>query len=122
MTEVACGNNSSGLEWTAGTQRVNCLRDTTYLEIKSLIDVIHLEDGCEVTSASLVLPGHSRLVKEDNYLTKTHTVAFKLKYTTLQDFHLIRQIMSRQLTPHELEKIGQSIPEPQTSSITELQG
>ena len=60
---------------------INCLRDTTYLEIKSPIDVIHLEDGCEATSASLVLPGHSHLVKEDNYLTKTHTVAFKLKYT-----------------------------------------
>ena len=30
--------------------------------------------------------------------------------------------MPRQLTPHELEKIGKSIPEPQTSSITELQG
>ena len=73
-------------------------------------------------SASLVLPGHSHLVKEDNYLTKTHTVAFKLKYTTLQDFNLIRQIMPRQLTPHELEKIGKSIPELQTSSITELQG
>ena len=30
--------------------------------------------------------------------------------------------MPRQLTPHELEKIGESIPEPQRSSITELQG
>ena len=30
--------------------------------------------------------------------------------------------MPRQLTPQELEKIGESIPEPQTSSITELRG
>ena len=75
-----------------------------------------------MTSASLVLPGHSHLVKEDNYLKRTHSVAFTLKYTTLQDFSLIKQIMPRQLTPKELENIGKSIPEPQTGSIIKLQG
>ena len=86
------------------------------------MDIIHLEDGCEATSATLVLPEHSRLIKEDNYLAQTHSVKFKLQYTEIQDFWLLKQIFPCQLSPKELEKIGNSIPEPQSSSITKLQG
>ena len=101
---------------------INCLQCTSYKKVKHLIDIIHLEDGCEATSATLVLPGHSRLIKEDNYLTRTHSVQFKLQYTKIQDFWLLKQIFPCQLIPKELEKIGNSIPEPQSSSITKLQG
>ena len=91
-------------------------------KVQHPIDIIHLEDGCEATSATLVLPGHSHLIKEDNYLARTHSVKFKLQYTEIQDFWLLKQIFSHQLSPEELEKISNSIPEPQSSSITKLQG
>ena len=58
----------------------------SYEKVQHPIDKIHLEDGCEATSATLVLPGHSRLIKEDNYLARTHSVKFKLQYTEIQDF------------------------------------
>ena len=51
-----------------------------------------------------------------------HSVTFKLQYTEIQDFRLLKQIFPRQLSPKELEKIGNSIPEPQSSSIMKLQG
>ena len=111
--------------WVVITQKpivlhINCLQCTSYKKVKHPIDIIHLEDGCEATSATLVLPGHSRLIKEDNYLTRTHPVQFKLQYTKIQDFQLLKQIFPHQLTPKELEKIGNSIPEPQSSSITNI--
>ena len=113
--------------WVVITQKpivlhINCLQHTSYQKVQHPIDVIHLEDGCEATSATLVLPGHSRLIKEDNYLARTHSVKFILQYTEIQDFRLLKQIFPHQLSPEELEKIGNSIPEPQSSSITKLQG
>ena len=101
---------------------INCLQCTSFKKGQHPIDIIHLEDGCEATSATLVLPGHSHLIKEDNYLVRTHSVQFKLQYTKIQDFRLLKQIFPHQLTPEELEKIGNSIPEPQSSSIAKLQG
>ena len=113
--------------WVVITQKlivlhINCLQRTSYKKVQHPIDIIHLEDGCKTTSTTLVLPGHSRLIKEDNYLARTHSVTFKLQYTEIQDFRLLKQIFPRQLSPEELEKIGNSIPEPQSSSITKLQG
>ena len=101
---------------------INCLQHTSYKKMKHPIDIVHLDDGCEATSVTPVLPGHSRLIKEDNYLARIHSVQFKLQYTAIQDFRLLKQIFPHQLTPKELEKIGNSIPEPQSSSITKLQG
>ena len=83
------GDQALSLEpnfWVIITQKpiilhVNCLQQTTYQKVQYPIDIIHLDDGCEATSVTLVLPGHSRLIKEDNYLARTHSVQFKLQYT-----------------------------------------
>ena len=101
---------------------VNCLRDTTYLQPQYPIDILHLEDGCEATAATLVLPGHSRLVKENQFLREGHSVHLTLKYSELHDFQLIKQIIPRKLSPKQLKAIGEGIPEPQTVPITKLQG
>ena len=103
--------------WVVITQKlivlhINCLQHTSYKKVQHPIDIIHLEDGCEATFTTLVLPGHSPLIKEDNYLARTHSVTFKLQYTEIQDFQLLKQIFPCQLSSKELEQIGNSIPEP----------
>ena len=113
--------------WVVVTQaprilHIICLQTTTYLQVKYPIDIVHLQDGCEATSSTLVLPGHSRLVKEDNSILNSHSVQFTLQYTKVQDFDLIKQIIPQKLSPEQLKAIGDSIPEPQTSSIMTLQG
>ena len=113
--------------WVVITQKpivlhINCLQHTSYKKVKHPIDIVHLNDGCETTSVTLVLPAHSHLIKEDNYLARTHSVQFKLQNTEIQDIQLLKQIFPYQLTSKELEKIGNSILEPQSSSITKLQG
>ena len=113
--------------WVVVTQaprvlHIICLQTTTYLQVKYPIDIVHLQDGCEATSSTLVLPGHSRLVKEDNSILNSHSVQFTLQYTKVQDFDLIKQIIPEKLSPQQLKAIGDSIPEPQTSSIMTLQG
>ena len=57
--------------WVVITQKlivlhINCLQCTSYQKVQHPINIIHLEDGCEATTATLVLPGHSRLIKENN--------------------------------------------------------
>ena len=124
------GDNALSLEpnyWVVITQspivlQINCLLTTTYLKVKYPIDIVHLKDGCEAASATLVLPGHSRLIKEDNFLMESHSVKFTLRYMEMQDFTLVRQIIPTQLSPEQLKAIGNSIPEPQVSSIAKLQG
>ena len=113
--------------WVVITQKprilhINCLQMTTYLQVKYPTDIIHLQDGCEAVSATLVLPGHSRLVKENDFLVKSHSVKFKLQYTEIQDFNLVKQIIPTRLSPEQLKAIGNNIQEPQVSSITKLQG
>ena len=52
--------------WVVITQKlivlhINCLQRTSYKKVQHPIDIIQLEDGCEATSTTLVLPGHSCL-------------------------------------------------------------
>ena len=113
--------------WVVITQKpvilhVNCLRDTTYLQPKFPIDILHLNDGCEATAATLVLPGHSRLVKENQFLMTSHSIQLTLQYKELHDFQLIKHIIPRKLSPKQLEAIGKEIPEPQTMTLKKLQG
>ena len=83
--------------WVVITQKpivlhINCLQHMSYQKVQHPIDIIQLEDGCEATSTTLILPGHSHLIKENNYLTRTYSVTFKLQYTEIQDFWLLKQI------------------------------
>ena len=113
--------------WVVVTQNpvilhVNCLKETTYLQPQYPIDILHLEDGCEATAATLVLPGHSRLVKEDQFLREGHAVQLTLEYEEFYDFQLVKQIIPHKLTPQQLKAIGEQIPEPQTVPLTKLKG
>ena len=113
--------------WVVITQKplvlhVNCLRETTYIQPQYPIDILHLNDGCEATAATLVLPGHSRLVKEDQFLREGHSLQLTLKYKELYDFQLIKQIIPHKLTPQQLKTIGERIPEPQTIPLIKLKG
>ena len=113
--------------WVVITQKplvlhVNCLRETTYIQPQYPIDILHLNDGCEATAATLVLPGHSRLVKEDQFLREGHSLQLTLKYKELYDFQLIKQIIPHKLTPQQLKTIRERIPEPQTIPLIKLKG
>ena len=80
--------------------------------------MVHLENDCEATSTTLMLPGHSQLIKEDNSILATnHGKLFKLNYTQIQDFHLIQQILPRHLSDSELAIIDKSIPDVKHHSI-----
>ena len=66
-TSPLLGDRAMTLElnyWVVITQtptilHINCLKATTYLQVKYPRDIVHLQDGCEAASATLVLPGHS---------------------------------------------------------------
>ena len=71
--------------------------------------MVHLENDCEATSATLTLPGHSQLIKEDNSILATnHAKLFELNYTQIWDFNLIQQILPRHLSDNELAIIDKS--------------
>ena len=97
---------------------INCLKGSSYKPLHFPIDLVHLQNNCEGTSTTLTLPGHSRLIKEDNsILAVNHARMFTLNYTQIRDFHLIQQILPHHLTNSELAVIDKNIPEVKHHSI-----
>ena len=97
---------------------INCLKSSSYKQLCFPVDLVYLENDCEAMSTTLTLPGHSRLIKEDNsILAVNHAKIFILNYTQIRDFHLIQQILPHHLTDSELAIIDKSIPEVKHHSI-----
>ena len=46
------------------TMQVNCLTKTYYVELQHPLDIIFLEESCEASTASMLLPSHTVLSKE----------------------------------------------------------
>ena len=97
---------------------INCLKGSSYKPLHFPVNLVHLENDCEGISTTLTLPGHSRLIKEDNsILAVNHAKTFTLNYTQIQDFHLIQQILPHHLTNSELAVIDKNILEVKHHSI-----
>ena len=97
---------------------INCLKSSLYKPLRFPVDLVCLENDCEGISTTLTLPGHSRLIKEDNsILAANHAKTFTLNYTQIRDFHFIQQILPHHLTNSELAVIDKSIPDVKHHSI-----
>ena len=91
---------------------VTCLQGTTYITLKTPIDIIHLEDGCQGIMDTLILPGHNHLVKSsDSYLTAFQQKLFMLNYSDITDFQLIKHILPHNLSKEQLAQLSNKIPE-----------
>ena len=100
------------------TMQVNCLTKTYYVELQHSLDIIFLEESCEASTASMLLPSHTVLSKEvDSSQLGARQDQLKLHYQKIQDFTIIRNTPVEKLTPQQLESKASYIPEMENISL-----
>ena len=103
------------------TMQVNFLTKTYYVELQHPLDIIYLEESCEASTASMLLPSHMVLSKEvDSSQLGARQDQLKLHYLKIQDFTIIRNTPVEKLTPQQLELKASYIPEMENISLDEF--
>ena len=103
------------------TIQVNCLTKTYYVELQHPLDIIFLEESCEASTASMLLPSRTVLSKEvDSSQLGARQDQLKLHYQKIQDFTIIRNTPVEKLTPQQLESKASNIPEMENISLDEF--
>ena len=103
------------------TMQVNCLTKTYYVELQHPLDIIFLEESCEASIASMLLPSHTVLSKEiDSAQLGIRQDQLKLHYQKIQDFTIISNSPVEKLTPQQLESKASYIPEMENISLDEF--
>ena len=103
------------------TMQVNCLTKTYYVELQHPLDIIFLEESCEASTISMLLPSHTVLSKAvDSSQLGVRQDQLKLHYQKIQDFTIIRNTPIEKLTPQQLESKAQDIPEMENISLDEF--
>ena len=101
--------------------QVNCLTKTYYVELQHPLDIIFLEESCEASTVSMLLPSHTVLSKElDSSQLGVRQDQLKLHYQKIQDFTIIRNTPVKKLTHQQLESKAQYIPEMENISLDEF--
>ena len=94
------------------TMQVNCLTKTYYVELQHPLDIIFLEESCEASIASMLLPSCMVLSKEiDSAQLGIRQDQLKLHYQKIQDFTIISNTPVEKLTPQQLASKASYIPE-----------
>ena len=100
------------------TMQVSCLTKTYYVELQHPLDIIFLEESCEASTVSMLLPSHTVLSKEvDSSQLGIRQDQLKLHYQKIQDFTIISNTPIEKLTPQQLESKASYIPEMENISL-----
>ena len=91
---------------------ITCLTKTSYIELQHPLDIILLEESCEASTPSMLLPSCTTLSKEISQ-TKLgfQQEQLKLNYTDIKDFTAIKYMPLKKLTEDQLNKWVQEIPD-----------
>ena len=100
------------------TMQVNCLTKMYYVKLQHPLDIIFLEDSCEASTVSMLLPSCTVLSKEvDSSQLGIRQDQLKLHYQKIQDFTIISNTPIEKLTPQQLEAKASYIPEMENISL-----
>ena len=92
--------------------QVSCLTKSYYVELQHPLDIVFLEESCEASTVSMLLPSRTVLSKEvDTVQLGLRQDQLKVHYQKIQDFTIIRNTPIEKLTPQQLESKAQYIPE-----------
>ena len=100
------------------TMQVSCLTKTYYIKLQHPLDIIFLEESCEASTVSMLLPSHTVLSKEvDSSQLGIRQDQVKLYYQKIQDFTIISNTPIEKLTPQQLESKASCIPKMENISL-----
>ena len=89
-----------------GKMQIRCLTDTHIIDIKPLLTIIYVGDGCEAYSSNLFIPAKSELTSTDSSLVRhNYFQKFNEEYQDITRYSLIEDLGIVQLTPKEIAKI-----------------
>ena len=100
------------------TMQVNYLTKMYYIKLQHPLDIIFLEESCEASTVSMLLPSRTVLSKEvDSSQLGIRQDQLKLHYQKIQDFTIISNTPIEKLTPQQLEAKASYIPEMENISL-----
>ena len=100
------------------TMQVSCLTKMYYIKLQHPLDIVFLEESCEASTVSMLLPCHMVLSKEvDSSQLGIRQDQLKLHYQKIQDFTIISNTPIEKLTPQQLESKASYIPEMENISL-----
>ena len=100
--------------------RIRCLEDSHLEDIKPLLMIVYIGNGCEGYSNNLFIPAKSELTSEDEKLTRhVFFLDFNDEYQDLTKYSLIQQL-NLQLTAKELEELPNRLTALQPMTLNHL--
>ena len=101
--------------------RIRCLEDSHLEDIKPLLTIVYIGNGCEGYSSNLFIPAKSELTSEDEALTRhVFFLDFNDEYQDLTKYSLIQQLNLPQLTAKELEELPNQLTALQPMTLNHL--
>ena len=98
---------------------ITCPTKTFYIELQHPLDIIFLEESCEASTPSMLLPSCTTLSKEVSQ-TKFQLEQLRLNYTDIKDFTAIKYTPLKRLMEDQLNKQVQGIPEVKDINLEKL--
>ena len=100
---------------------ITCLTKTFYIELQHPLDIIFLEESCEASTPSILLPSCTMLSKEVSQTKLGFQLEqLRLNYTDIKDFTAIKYTPLKRLMEDQLNKQVQEIPEIKDISLEKL--
>ena len=86
--------------------QIRCLTNTHVIDIKPLLTIIYVGNGCEAYSNNLFIPAKSELTSTDSSMVRhNYFQQFNEQYQNITKYSLIEDLGIVQLTPKEIAKI-----------------
>ena len=100
---------------------ITCLTKTFYIELQHPLAISFLEESCEASAPSILLPSHTTLSKEVSQ-TKLgfQQEQLKLNHTDIKDFTVIKYTPLKKLMENQLNKWVQEIPDTTDTTLEKL--
>ena len=97
-----------------GTEKiqVRCLKETYIVEIKSVLQIIYIGDGCEGHSPSLTIAAKTEITSNFNMDSRVRFfISFNAEYQDNELIGVWAEISVQYLTKKEVDKIVEQLPE-----------
>ena len=101
--------------------RIRCLEDSHLEDVKLLLMIVYIGNGCKGYSSNLFIPAKSELTSEDETLTRhVFFLDFNDEYQDLTKYSLIQQLNLPQQTAKELEELPNQLTTLQPVTLNHL--
>ena len=101
--------------------QVRCLKETYIIEIRSVLQIIYIGDGCEGYSPSLAISPKTEITSNFNMDSRVRFfISFNAEYQDQELIGLWVEVPVGYLTKEELNKVVEQLPEREPLNFEEI--